>query len=165
MGDREDVYKNRRFNIVLEKIAVTAAQDIIEIVAPSYTGAELRLVNLEINQDSEEGDSESEMLNVLIHKASTSGSSGAAVTPRPIGHSFAFTGTAERNNTSQGTEGEKLWSGSFNIMAGLDKYWSKDIRDETTIYAGERLVIELQDAPNDSITLTTNLVFEINKLL
>lgn len=162
---RSDRYSNRQFNIVFEKVAVSAAQDLIEIVAPSYTGAELRLINLRISQDSDEGDSEAEMLNVLIHKGSTSGSGGSSVTPRPLNHSHAFTGTAEINNTTQSTEGEKLWSESFNIMAGLDNFWEKASRDEVNVKAGERLIIELQDAPSDALTMTVTCKFEINKLV
>lgn len=163
--DRGDLYKNRQFNIVFAKVAVTAAQDLIEIVAPLYTGAELRLINLKISQSSDKGDTEAEMKNILIHKGSTAGSGGSVVTPRPLNHSHEFTGTAARNNTSQSTEGEHLWSESFNIMAGLDNFWEKDSRDEVNIKAGERLIIELQDAPDDSLTMSVTVKFEINKLL
>ena len=168
MGNRADQYKNKQFNIVWEKIAVTAAQDLITIVAPTYAGAEMRLINLEITQDTEEGDAASEMLNILIHKPAAVGSVGSAVVPRPLNHgqTFAsFGGSARQNDTTQAAEGTILWSNSFNIMAGLDRFWEKAGRDEVLVRASEIMVIELQDTPADSITMTAVVRFEINKLI
>lgn len=162
------IHENKQFNIVVEKVAVSVAQDLITIVAPSYEGAEIRLINLEITQDTEEGDAQSEMLSVLIHKSAAVGSVGSAVVPRPTNHGqtyASFGGSARRNDTTQAAEGTQLWSKAFNVMAGLDKYWTKEMRSEVLVRASEIMVIELQDIPADAITVTTNVLFEINKLI
>lgn len=147
---------SRKFTAVFEKVAVTAAQDLFEIVAPD--AVEVRLISIHITQDTEEADAQAEMLSVIIHRGSTSGSGGSTVTPKGLNHRKTCGCTVEANNTTQSTEGDILWAFAWNVMTGLNKYWEEDER--ITIQEEERLIVELQDAPSDSITMSGVITFE-----
>lgn len=147
----------RMYTVTFEKVAVTAIQDLFEIVAPS--DAVVVLHNAQVSQDSDEGDTEAEQLNILIHRGSTSGSGGSTVTPAPLEvGDAAFGGTCEANNTTQGTEGTQVWSESFNIQVGWHFIPTPETRP--VISPSGRLIIELQDAPADSLTMSGSVTFE-----
>jgi hypothetical protein len=145
------------YSAVFESVAVTAAQDLFEIVAPS--DAALRIHSFSLGQSSDAGDAESEQLNVLVHRGSTSGSGGTTVTPSPLSlGDAAFGGTVEANNTTQSTEGTFLDARCFNVMAGLEVIYTPESWIEVS--PGGRLIIELQNAPADSLTMNGRVVFE-----
>ena len=147
----------RMYSAVFEQVAVTVAQDLFEIVAPS--DAIVRIHEIHIGQSSDAGDSESEQLNVLIHRGTTSGSGGTTPTPSPLEvGDAAFGGTVEANNTTQGTEGVFLSSHDFNVMAGLDIVYTPETRP--VISPSGRLIVESQIAPSDSLTMDGYIVFE-----
>lgn len=145
------------YTATFEEVAVTAAQDLFEIVAPS--DAVVVIHDFEISQSSDAGDSESEQLNLLIHRGSTSGSGGSTVTPRPLEAGFPAAGsTVEANNTTQSTEGNILFSTNFNVMAGYAKVFTPETRP--VISPSGRLIIELQSTPTDSLTMSGTVTFE-----
>ena len=147
----------RMYSAVFEEIAVTAVQDLFEINAPS--DAIVVLHGLEIAQSSDAGDSEDEQLALLIHRGSTSGSGGSAPTARPMElGDAAFGGTVEANNTTQSTEGTHLHATAFNVRAGYFKEWTPETR--IVISPSGRLIIELQTAPADSLTMSGTIYFE-----
>ncbi len=147
----------RMYSAVFEEVAVSAAQDLFEINAPSDAVVVIHAVI--ISQSSDAGDSESEQLNVLIHLGSTSGSGGSTITARPLNlGDAAFGGTIEANNTSQSTEGTHLHSECFNIMAGMQIWWTPETR--LMISPSDRLIIELQTAPADAVTMSGTVYFE-----
>ena len=112
-----------------------------------------------ISQSSDAGDAASEQLNILVHRGSTDGSGGSTVTPAPmqVGDA-AFGGTVAANNTTQSTEGTQLHSEAFNVMAGCSVWWTPETRP--VISPSGRLVIELQTAPADSLTMSGTVYFE-----
>lgn len=147
----------RMFSATFEEIAVTAIQDLFEINAPS--DAVVILHSVSISQSSDAGDAEAEMLNLLFHRGSTSGSGGSTVTSRPLNlGDGTFGGTVESNNTSQSTEGVQLRSESFNIFAGY--MWQPPPEEYLIISPSDRLIIELQTAPSDSLTMSGTIVIE-----
>jgi hypothetical protein len=147
----------RMYSATFEEVAVSAAQDLFEIVAPS--DAAVVVHSLHISQSSDAGDSESEQLNALIHRGSTSGSGGSSVTPAPLqAGDAAFGGTVEANNTTQATEGTILHAESFNVMAGLQIIWTPETRP--VISPSGRLIVELQTAPADALTMSGTVYFE-----
>lgn len=148
---------SRMYSAVFEEVAVTAAQDLFEIVAPS--DAIVWIHSVSITQSSDAGDAQSEMLNLLYHRGSTSGSGGSAVTPTPlnVGDS-AFGGTAEANNTSQSTEGTKLRAECFNVLAGY--IWQPTPEERICLSPSGRLIIELQTTPADSLTMSGTVILE-----
>lgn len=147
----------RIYSATFEQVLVSAVQDLFEIVAPS--DAIVLLHALYLSQASEAGDAESEQLPILIHRGSTSGSGGSTITPRPmqVGDA-AFGGTVEANNTTQATEGDILHAESFNVMAGLALVWTPEIRPQAS--PSGRIIVELQAAPADAITMDGSIYFE-----
>lgn len=147
----------RIYSATFEEVAVTAAQDLIEIVAPS--DAVVVIHSVSISQSTEAGDAQSEMLNLLYHRGSTSGSGGTTVTPAPMNAGdAAFGGTCEANNTTQGTEGTILRAENFNVLAGY--IWQPTPEERMVVSPSSRLIIELQTAPADSVTMSGTVVFE-----
>ena len=148
---------SRIYTAVYEKIAVSAAQDLWEINSPA--DAVTRLLWFAIGQSSDAGDSESEQLNILLHRGSTSGSGGASVTPAPTSPGdAAYGGTVEVNNTTQSTEGTILDARCFNVMAGQEVIYIPETAID--ISPSGRLIIELQDAPADVLTMNGTACFE-----
>jgi hypothetical protein len=89
------------YSATFEEVAVSVVQDLFELNAPA--DAVVVVHGLEISQSS---DTDSEQLNLLIHRGSTSGSGGSTPTASPLEvGDAAFGGTVEANNTSQSTEG------------------------------------------------------------
>lgn len=147
----------RMYSAVFEEVAVTVAQDLFRVSAPADAVVVVHRVT--ISQSSDAGDSESEQLNVLIHRGTTDGSGGSTPTARPmeVGDA-AFGGSVGANNTTQSTEGTQLHAESFNVMAGLDIVWTPETRP--VISPSARLVVELQTAPADSLTMSGSIYFE-----
>ena len=145
------------YALIMDEIAVTAAQDLMEINAAADSVVIVHRVL--ITQSSDAGDAESEMLNVIFQRASTSGSVGSTVTARPlsVGDS-AYGGTVERNNTTQGTPGNVVHAENFNIQAGLD--WHPTPEERIVISPSGRLVIELPTAPTDSLDVSMTVIVE-----
>lgn len=147
----------RMYSASFEEVAVTVVQDLFEINAPADSVVSVH--SLSISQSSDAGDSQSEQLNVLIHRGSTSGSGGSTPTASPLEvGDAAFGGTVEANNTTQSTEGTILHSQCFNVMAGLEIVWTPETRPK--ISPSGRLIIELQTVPADSLTMSGTVYFE-----
>jgi hypothetical protein len=145
------------YSATFEEVAVSAVQDLFEINAPS--SAVVVVHGLVISQSSDAGDAASEQLNVLIHRGTTSGSGGTTPTARPLMVGYAaFAGTVEANNTSQSTEGVQLHAECFNVMAGLNIWWTPECRP--VISPSGRLIVELQTAPADALTMSGTIYFE-----
>jgi hypothetical protein len=149
------------YSAVFEEVAVTAAQDLFEIVAPADSVVIIH--GFEISQSS---DTDSEGLNLLVHRGSTSGSGGSTPTPAPMnvgdaafgGTDAAFGGTVEANNTSQSTEGTQLHAAAFNVLSGYA--WIPTPETRPVLSPSGRIIIELQTAPADSLTMSGTVYFE-----
>lgn len=144
----------RMYTAVFERVAVTVAQDLFEIVAPA--DAVVKVHRFKVSQDS---DTDSEMLNILVHRGSTSGSGGTVVTPSPheMGDA-AFGGTVEANNTTQATEGTFLDAECFNVLNGYVELPTPEI--QLVLSPSGRIIFELQTAPADSLTMSGSVTFE-----
>ena len=142
-------------------VAVTAAQDVFEITAPSNSRVAIR--EIRIGQYSDAGDSQAEMLSVTVIRGhSTSGSGGTSPTPVPImGHAgvAASTTSVEANNTTIASSGTPvtLCADSFNVMAGWRYY---PVPDERPIITNSGILVVRITAPADSLTLSGTIVFE-----
>lgn len=135
-------------------VAVSAAQDLFEILFPSDVVGEL--LEMMIGQTSDFGDTEEEIVVTslrMVSGAPTSGSGGSTATPRPHHLGGPASGaTVEINNTTQ-------LSGGTNVV--LEPIpWNVRMR-EPLIYIPEsrfyfspstRLLWELENAPADAIT-------------
>lgn len=157
------------FTATFSAIAVTAAQDVFELVAPA--NARVRVRKIFIGQYSDAGDAAAEMLSVqVIRDYTVAGSGGAAVTPANLQPwSRAAGASVARNNTTVANTGTPLVliAETFNVQAGW--LWApsppdprhRPSYDDEYIYleAGSRLVVRIT-APVDSITMNGTLVFE-----
>ena len=147
----------RVYSASFEKVAVTAAQDLFEVVAPA--DATLKIKSCEISQDSDAGDAEAEMLAILIHRGTATGSGGTTVTASPLSEGdAAFGGVVEANNTTQSVEGTFLHAEAFNIQIGF--FYIPPPEQQVEVSPSQLLIVELQDAPSDSLTMSGTIVFE-----
>ena len=150
----------RLYTAVFNNVAVTAIQDLFEIVAPA-TGIVL-LHDIHISQNTDVGDAAEEVLRIELTSGHTaSGSGGSAVTPIPLGlGDAAFAGTCEVNNTTQASAGtivtHYVWN--FNIRAGFDKIFTPETRP--VIAPSRRMCLELPAAPADSLTMSGSITIE-----
>ena len=142
-------------------VAVTAAQDVFEIVAPASSRLMIREIRL--GQYSDPGDAQAEMLSVqIIRGYTTSGSGGASVTPvnlSPVSGAAAAVATVERNNTTVAADGTGavLLADTFNVMGGWRYYPVPEERIEVGV--SQRLVVRIT-APADALTMNGTLVYE-----
>lgn len=148
------------YSATFSEIAVTAIQDLFELVAPA--DAIVVVHSIFLTQSTEEGDAQSEMLPIEITRGyTTSGSGGASVTPNPLeSGSPAFGGTVERNNTTQASAGTPLTlhAESFNLQIGWQ--YRPTPEERIVLSPSQRLVVELPVAPADSVTMSGTLIFE-----
>lgn len=144
----------RMYSAVFEEVAVTAAQDLFGIFAPS--DAIVVVHGFEISQSS---DTDNENLNLLVHRATDDGASGTAPTARPAETGdAAFGGTLHANATAQAPEGNILHSASFSVLSGY--VWMPTPEMRPVIPPSGSLVIELQTAPADELTMSGTVYFE-----
>lgn len=147
----------RIYSAVFEKVAVTVAQDLFEVVAPA--DGVVSIHSIEISQDSDAGDAEAEMLNIFLHRGTASGSGGTTVTPSPLSlGDAAFGGVVEANNTTQSVEGTFLGVGGWNVQIGY--FYLPPPEDRIWISPSGLFIVELQDVPDDSLTVSGAIVFE-----
>lgn len=143
-------------------VAVTAAQDVFEIVAPTTHIIDLREVR--ISQYSDAGDAAAELLSVQILRGyTTSGSGGSTPTLYSPQGAGSPAGTYEANNTTvaQTGGGKIALADSFNIAAG---WWYRPPADERIqVQPGERVVVRIT-APADSLTVNASLVVEEHRI-
>lgn len=144
----------RIYSATFEEVSVTVAQDLFEINAPA--DAIVVIHGFEISQSS---DTDSEMLNLLVHRGGTSGSGGTTPTASPLEvGDAAFGGTVEANNTTPGTEGTILHSAAFNVLNGY--IWVPTPECRPVLSPSGRLMVELQTAPADALTMSGTAYFE-----
>lgn len=148
------------YTATVAAVAVTAAQDVFEIVSPSTSRVRIREVR--IAQYSDAGDAQAEMLSILVMRGhTTSGSGGSSVTPNNVNHYSTLTAssTVEANNTTVASNGSPvtLIADAWNVQGGW--WYTPDENEMIVIDVSTRLVFRIT-APADSITLNATLVFE-----
>lgn len=145
-------------------VAVTAAQDVFEIVAPATSRVRIR--ELRLGQYSDAGDAAAEMLSILALRGyTTTGSGGSAVTaanmaPVGLGTPLVAGSTVAANNTTVAstTTPLTLLSAAFNIATGFH-YCPRFPEERIEIAASQRLVFRIT-APADSLTMNGTMLFE-----
>lgn len=142
-------------------VAMTAQQDLFEVVAPS--GAPVCLHRCVITQGTELGDTGEEELQILFKRGqTTSGSGGTGPTAVDTGLTgYTFGGTIEVNNTTKASAGTilTLHSEYWNVRGSFD--WLPTPEGRLWIPAGGRGTIELASTPADSITASGTLLLEV----
>lgn len=150
----------RMYSATFTAVAVTAAQDLFEIVAPA--DAVVVLHSLYLGQSTELGDAAEEQLRVAIKSGqTTSGSGGSTVTPAPLAlGDAAFGGTVEANNTTKASTGTIVThhADSWNVRGPYQLIFTPETRK--VLSPSARMTVELVAAPADSITLEGTVYFE-----
>ena len=150
----------RMYTAVFEAVAVSAIQDLLELVAPADAVVVVHKIHL--FQTSDTGDAAEEILRLeLTFGYTTSGSGGSS--PTPSAHELgdpAFGGTVEANNTTQATVGSPLVREVFgwNVRIPFDYIPAPEYRH--VISPSARMVLELPVAPADALTMSGSITFE-----
>ena len=147
----------RVYAAVFEEVAVTVAQDLFEVVGPA--DATVTIHSVTITQSTDAGDAQAEMLPILIHRGTATGTGGTTVVPSPLQvGGAAFGGVVEANNTTQSVEGTFLHAEAFNVQIGF--YYLPPPEDRPVLSPSALFIVELQAAPDDSITMNGTVIFE-----
>ncbi len=155
------------FTAPFSAVAISVAQDLFEIVAPS--DSRVRLLEIDIGQYTDFGDAAAEILSLTIHRGhTTSGSGGSTVTPANVNpYGRAAGATVEANNTTVATtSGTLLWATTWHVQAGFIWRPPEDMprgldpfRRHILIKPSQRLVIRIT-VPADEITTNGSILFE-----
>jgi hypothetical protein len=146
------------YTATFSAVAVTAAQDLFEILAPATLSIILHSVVI-----TQVSDTDSEQIRFAIKRVTgspTSGSGGSTVTPRPIVLGATFGGTVEANNTTRISGGTNvtLYEESQNILNGWYYLPTPEMRYE---FGGATYcIVGLEAAPVDSLTISGTATFE-----
>lgn len=147
----------RMYSAVFEEVAVSALQDLFEVVAPA--DAVVVIHGVTISQSSDAGDAQAEMLPILMHRGTATGTGGTTVTASPLAvGDAAFGGTVEANNTTQSVEGTFLHSEGWNVQIGY--YWLPTPEARPIISPSGLFIVELQANPADELTMNGSITFE-----
>lgn len=148
-----------RYAATFDAVAVSAAQDLFEITAPS--DCIVAIYALYLGQTSDVGDANAENLKVQLIKGYTvSGSSGSSVTPSKLETGFAAAGsTVEANNTTVANTGTPVTVHQDVWNTQLPYMYRPAPEERIILSPSERLVVRLP-APADAITMSGTLVFE-----
>lgn len=148
----------RVYTVSFTEIAVTAAVDVFEITPADDKPIEI--IGLFLSQSSDFGDAQAEVIPYrVIRGHTTSGSGGAAPTPRPLDRTGPAAGfTAETNNTTAASSGttHDLHCAAFNLAVG-ENLWLPEGCEWEASQADTTLVVRLASAPVDSIDLSGTL--------
>lgn len=140
-------------------VAVTAQQDLFELVAGSGSG--ITIHEFGITQITEIGDAMEEGLLLLLKQgATTTGSGGSAPTkvPRDVDDT-ASGATVAANNTTKATAGTIVthYSWGWNIRVPFEKIFTPETRPY--VKPSRRMTLELATTPADSITMSGYIVW------
>lgn len=146
------------YSATFSAIAVSAAQDLFELVAPA--SGPVRIREIRIGQYTDFGDAAAEILSIqLVRGHTTTGSGGSAVVPSALGESNWSRSTLARNNTTIAANGSPqiLLADAFNIQAG---WWYRPPEDERIIIQPSARFVVRITLPADALTVNGTLIFE-----
>jgi hypothetical protein len=149
----------RVYSMVVQAVAVTAAQDFMSVLTPAgFSGI---LLGAEIGQSTEFGDAADENMRVRIRRGMTTvGSGGGTVTPVDYQNSgTASTCTGRINDTTAASAGTitECYETCFNVRAGW--VWTPPPQLQFVWLPSTRIAINFPAAPVDSITFSGVLYF------
>lgn len=153
----------RIYSTSFDNVAVAVVQDLFDIAPASNKPVMIHEITL--TQSTEFGDAAEEMLRLrFVRGFATVGSGGTAPTVERHNKQDAATGTTVRvNDTTQAVVGagttEILRVETFNVRSGYQYLPTPETRirvDSTDV----RLVVQLQAAPIDAISMSGSITFE-----
>jgi hypothetical protein len=147
------------YSAPMDALAVTAATDIFHLTATA--DSPILIHELDLNQTTDLGDSQEEVLRIGVYIGVSGGTGGTAATEVKYNTQdiAAVTGVVLMNNSSASTGGTLLHIIGWNIRVPLEKIWTPETRIRCD--AGEDpIAFRLLSAPTDSITISGTLVWE-----
>lgn len=151
----------RIYTVSFSAVAVTVAQDLFEGLLPADMCVSLHEVK--VTQSSDAGDAASEQIRVSIRRVvgPTPGSGGSSPTPakHQTGDVVSTVGW-EANNTTQSSGGTNtlIIPDVENVHNGVHYL---PIPEDRIMYSpAEYILVELEDAPADSLTMSGYLTYE-----
>lgn len=154
----------RLYTVEFENVSVTTAAGDQELfyIAP-VTNIPVMVHALYIDQISDVGDAQEEVLRYRIIRGHTTVSSGgASASPRPLkAGDSAASFTARTNDTTIASAGTavNLHSGGFNVRVGLPLIWTPETRPVVSAAQGS-IVVRLMAGPADDLTMSGTLYVE-----
>lgn len=147
-----------------EDVAITAAQDLFQLLAAATGIVKVHRIHLE--QSSDVGDAAEEILELETVRGDggvTSGSGGSTPTAQPVDNGDAAPATTvEANNTTRLVAGtgtlDLLEKFGWNVRIPFDHVWAPEERPLVT--PGDHWTFSLNDAPADSLTVSGSITFE-----
>lgn len=149
------------YTAVFNAVAVTAQQDLFEIVSASDAITIIHAI--ELSQSTEIGDAMEEGLNILVKRGATvSGSGGSTVTPTALEAAVAaaYGGTVASNNTTKANTGTISTLRADNWNVRMPYLWLPTPEMRIVVGPSVRLTVELATTPADSITMSGTITFE-----
>lgn len=147
----------RVYTVEFENDAATTADDLLELDAAAEKPIEV--IGWVLGQTTEIKEAEEEMIRYRwVRGNTTSGTGGAAVTPRPVDAVDTAAGfVAEAGNTTAASAGTavNMYSGGYNVRVG-EQIWLPEGAGLWTSGTA-LLVMRLMAAPADSISFTATV--------
>jgi hypothetical protein len=151
----------RMYSVSFSAVAATAAQDLFEITPADDKPC--RIAALFLAQTTDVGDSEEEIIELLIKRGNTtSGSGGSVGTIESLMPTAATPGfSAEVNNTTRASAGtvDNLLRDGWNVRQPYAVFFPEDMRPGAS-QGNTTLIVGLEDAPADSITINGTVIIE-----
>lgn len=156
--------QGRMYTTKFKAVAVTAVQDLFEILAG--TGKPLIIHGFLLSQHTEIADAQEEQLLLTANRGAgsvTSGAGGSTHTPAALGvDDIASGATVEINNTTIMAAGSgtltELEPHAWNVRVPYPFWYPPEARPY--IKPGDRWTLELESTPADSITMNGCVWFE-----
>lgn len=148
---------SRVYTVQFTGVAVSAAQDLFEIVAAATKSCSI--LGLMLGQTTDAGDAQDEFLSIAIKAGqTTTGSGGSTPTPVPNSVTDAAAGfSAKANNTTKASAGT-IVTHHADVWAVRSPYiWLPPEEMRIELPGSRRLTVELVGAPADAITCNGTL--------
>lgn len=150
----------RVYTVSFANVSVAAAQDLFALTPAANRPIEIIGISLTQVGNSDVGDAQEELLRWSIMRGhTTTASGGSAATPQPVKPTESAAGfTVHANGTTIATGGSPvtLHEDAFNVRAGTVLWWP-DQSEPAATAANTTMVVRLNTAPADAITLSGTL--------
>jgi hypothetical protein len=151
----------RLYTSVVQNVAVTAAQDVLSLLASA--AVPLKLHYFSLSQSSDVGDAAEELLRIRIRRGMTTVGSGGttpAMNPVSVLESVAATATCRANDTTAASAGTivELWEECWNVRAPY--IWLPTPEMRLSCNVSTRIAFNLPSAPADSLSVSATIVWE-----
>lgn len=150
----------RMYTAVFQAVAVTAAQDLISLLATA--SVRIRLYAVYLGQSTDFGDAAEEQLRIRIRRGMTTvGSGGTTATPVDYRNSgTAAVSTARINDTTAASAGTitEVHEETWNVRSPFIWLPTPEMRPVCDV--STRIAINTPSTPADSLTISGTVYFE-----